>query len=47
MRNRITDEQHADMVKMLKGLSAAERKTLTDPDFITETKPISYTPIRR
>jgi hypothetical protein len=24
------------MLKMLKGLSAAERKTLADPDFITE-----------
>jgi hypothetical protein len=32
----LTDEMYADMLEMLKGLSAAERKTLADPDFITE-----------
>ena len=32
----LTGEMYADMLKMLKGLSAAERKTLADPDFITE-----------
>lgn len=32
----LTDEQYSDMLDMLKGLSAAERKTLADPDFITE-----------
>lgn len=32
----LTDEQYADMLGLLKGLSAAERKLLADPDFITE-----------
>jgi hypothetical protein len=32
----LTDEMYADMLKMLKGLSAAERKILADPNFITE-----------
>jgi hypothetical protein len=32
----LSDEMYADMLEMLKGLSAAERKTLADPDFITE-----------
>jgi len=32
----LTDEQYTDMLEMLKGLSPAERKTLADPDFITE-----------
>ena len=35
-KHGLTDEMHADMLEMLKGLSAAERKTLADPDFITE-----------
>jgi hypothetical protein len=32
----LTNEQYADMRKMLASLTPAERKTLSDPDFITE-----------
>jgi hypothetical protein len=32
----LTHGQYADMVKMLKDLSQAERKTLADPNFINE-----------
>jgi hypothetical protein len=35
-KRRLSDRQYAEMLEMLKGLSAAERKTLADPDFITE-----------
>ena len=35
-RRGLTEEQYSEMLGMLKGLSAAERKTLADPDFITE-----------
>jgi hypothetical protein len=32
----LTHDQYADMLEILKGLSVTERKTLADPDFITE-----------
>jgi hypothetical protein len=32
----LTDEQYGEMLEMLKDLTPAERKTLADPDFITE-----------
>ena len=35
-RRGLSEEQYADMLEMLTGLSAEERLTLKDPDFITE-----------
>jgi hypothetical protein len=35
-RRGLSEERYADMLQMLAGLSAAERRTLKDPDFITE-----------
>lgn len=32
----LTDDQYADMLEMLADLTPAERRTLSDPDFITE-----------
>jgi hypothetical protein len=35
-RRGLSEEQYSDMLEMLNGLSAAERKMLADPAFITE-----------
>ena len=35
-RENLSVEQHQEMLEMLAGLTPAERRTLKDPDFITE-----------
>jgi hypothetical protein len=35
-KHKLSDRQFEQMLEMLAGLSAAERATLKDPDFITE-----------
>lgn len=43
----LTDEQYADMLEMLNGLTPAERKTLADPDFISEDEADGIVSTRR
>jgi hypothetical protein len=35
-KHNLTDQMFQDILEMLAGLTAAERETLKDPDFITE-----------